>query len=137
MAARKMRKAVQESSPAVTAMGGVFACDRCQRRLDLERLRFADAERVDGTINGYVIFEHSCVCEEGVRVTRAWGSFPAFLALFGKMPRLPFRSPFRLTDVPDDATQLVRWQWELDQVVDADEFLLFLDDARNREQGAA
>lgn len=137
MAARKVRKGGREPSPASPAAPYHFTCEGCDRPLELEAVRRADAERVDGAINGYVLFDHECPCSPGVRTTRTWGSFPAFLTLFGRMPRLPYRSPFRSTPVADDAPSVLRWRWELDQVVDAEELLLYIDDARGREAGAA
>jgi hypothetical protein len=90
----------------------------------------ADVERVDGGATGYIVFQHFCPCERGsVRVSRGWGSHPSFLALFGKQPSLPYHAPFAYQGVTDDDKVLRRWRWELEQVVDWAEFMLFLDDA--------
>ena len=109
----------------------VFRCSGCRAPLDLERVIGADAERKGHAVTGYVVFRHSCACTPvGTRTSRSWGTHAAFCVLFGSQPWLPYRSPFRLQVVADDHPVARRWQWELAQVGDVDEFLLFLDEAR-------
>jgi len=117
--------------PAHDLVLGVFACARCRRPLELERVAATDVERNDGGVTGWVVFTHHCACTPGtVIVSRAWATHPAFVALFGSQPWLPYRAPFAYGVVDDDEPVLARWRWELAQMADADEFLLFLDDAR-------
>ncbi len=108
-----------------------FRCSRCGNPLDLERVIAAEAERKGHAVTGYVLFRHSCACTQGgTRTTRSWGTHGAFCALFGSQPWLPYEAPFRLQAVADDDPLARRWQWELAQVADVDEFLLFVDYAR-------
>jgi hypothetical protein len=93
----------------------------------------ADVERIDGNATGYVVFEHYCACDrDRVRLSRAWASHPSFLVLFGRQPALPYRAPFSWRGVTDNDPTLSRWRWELGQVRDWDDFMLFLDDASQR-----
>jgi len=97
----------------------------------LERVVATDVERNDNGVTGWVLFTHHCLCSPGdVLVSRCWATHPAFVALFGSQPWLPYRAPFAYVVVSDDEPVLARWRWELGQMGDADEFLLFLDDAR-------
>ncbi|MGI8777307.1 MAG: hypothetical protein ACR2LJ_07940 [Acidimicrobiales bacterium] len=108
----------------------VFRCSGCQRPLDLERVAAADVERNDQGVTGWVVFTHHCPCSPGeLVVSRAWATHPAFVALFGSQPWLPYRAPFVYGVVADDEPVLTRWRWELAQMADADELLLFVDDA--------
>jgi hypothetical protein len=119
--------------PAHDLVSTVFRCSGCQRPLELERVVAADIERDDDGVTGWVVFTHHCACRPGVLgTTRAWATHPAFVALFGSQPWLPYRAPFAYGAVDDDEPVLARWRWELTQMADADEFLLFLDDARTR-----
>ncbi len=89
----------------------------------------AEIERVDGDATGYIVFQHFCACERDVvHISRSWGSYPSFLALFGSQPPLPYRAPFAWRGVSEDDPALTRWRWELGQVADFREFMLFLDD---------
>ncbi len=111
----------------------VFRCSECRRALELERVAAADIERDDNGVTGWVVFTHQCACRPGhLIVSRAWATHPAFVDLFGSQPWLPYRAPFAYAVVADDEPVLARWRWELAQVVDADELLLFVDDARTR-----
>lgn len=113
--------------------GQTYDCAGCRRPLELERVVSADVERAEGALTGYVVFEHSCRCTEGdIRVSRAWGSYPGFLALFGGVPALPYVSNFTFTPVTGDEPPVRRWAWELAQVADVEDFMLFLDDAAER-----
>lgn len=135
MAARRARRALRPAENG-TGDGESFGCHACGEPLALESVLCADAERVDGSISGYVLFEHDCGCRPGELLqTRAWGSYPAFVALFGRMPVLPYQSPFAAAPVAEDDPALTRWAWEIDLVRDVDEFLLFLDDACSRRAG--
>lgn len=119
--------------PAHDLVSTVFRCSRCQRPLELEQVASADVERDDHGVTGWVVFRHHCPCAlPGVQVSRAWATHPAFVALFGSQPWLPYRAPFSYGAVADDEPLLARWRWELGQVADAREFLLFLDDAHGR-----
>jgi hypothetical protein len=94
----------------------------------------ADVERSDGVATGYITFQHSCPCDPSlVRTSRGWGSHPSFLALFGTQPPLPYRAPFQWHGVAQDDPALARWRWELGQVADSRDFLLFADDAARRQ----
>ena len=111
----------------------VFRCSGCTTPLELERVLGVDVERGPRGVTGYVIFQHHCACTPGtVRTSRSWATHAAFVALFGSQPWLPYRAPFRFEPVDDDDPVVGRWRWELEQVADAHEFLLFLDDASGR-----
>jgi hypothetical protein len=115
--------------------GAPFGCSKCKRPIELERVLGAEAERRGHGVTGYVVFRHSCPCTPvGTRASRNWGTNAAFCSLFGAQPWLPYRAPFRFQPVADDDPLAVRWSWELDQMTDADEFLLFLDDALARRR---
>jgi len=119
--------------PAHGLVSAVFRCSGCQRPLELEQVASADVERDDHGVTGWVVFRHHCPCSPvGLRLSRAWATHPAFVALFGSQPWLPYRAPFAYGTVPDDEPTLARWRWELGQVADADEFMLFLADAPGR-----
>jgi len=93
----------------------------------------ADVERGDQGVTGWVVFTHQCVCTPGILlVSRAWATHLAFVTLFGSQPWLPYRAPFAYGVIAEDEPVLARWRWELGQMADADEFLLFVDDARGR-----
>ena len=112
---------------------GVYTCSKCGRPLQLEMVVSADVERLNGLATGYVLFQHFCRCEpDTLRVSRAWGSHPSFVALFGHQPSLPYRAPFAWQGVTDDDKLLSRWRWELNQLADWQELVLFLDDAAGR-----
>ena len=119
-----------------TLDSGVYTCSKCGRPLQLEMVVSADVERLNGLATGYVLFEHFCRCDpEILRVSRGWGSHPSFLALFGKQPSLPYQAPFAYrgtNDNDDDDKVMNRWRWELEQLADWNELVLFLDDAAGR-----
>lgn len=112
---------------------GLYCCSGCGELLQLERVLSAQVERHDGVATGYIVFQHYCAClPEAPRVSRRWGSYPSFLALFGAMPNLPYQSAFDWHPVTDDDPSLTRWRWELNQLADAHEFMLFADEAARR-----
>jgi len=115
--------------PAHDLVSAVFRCSGCRRPLELERVAKADVERDDSGVTGWVVFGHHCACSPAMRTSRAWATHPAFVALFGSQPWLPYRAPFTYGAVADDEPVLARWRWELTQTADVDEFLLFVDDA--------
>ena len=122
--------------PAHDLVSAVFRCSRCKRPLELEQVATADVERGATGVTGWVVFGHHCACSPGsVRQSRAWATHPAFVALFGSQPWLPYRAPFTYGPVADDDPLLVRWRWELAQTADSEELLLFVDDARERAAG--
>jgi len=109
----------------------VFRCSGCQVPLELDQVATADVERDDHGVTGWVVFGHHCTCSPAtLRLSRAWATHPAFVALFGSQPWLPYRAPFAHEAVADDEPVLARWRWELTQIADAHEFLLFVDGAR-------
>lgn len=125
----------EKRNEAVAIRGPAFGCSKCGRPIELERVLAADAERRGHAVTGYVVFRHSCACTPvGTRASRTWGTHAAFCSLFGAQPWLPYRSPFSFQPVADDHPLAVRWRWELDQMADVDELLLFLDDARDRRR---
>src|SRR2546421_5070436 len=96
---------------------GLYCCSGRGSLLQLERVLSANIERHEGNATGYILLRHFCDCRPGAaRVSRRWGSYPSFLALFGAMPGLPYDAPFDWQQVPDDDPSLARWRWELDQV---------------------
>ena len=116
---------------------GPFLCAGCEKPILTEHVLRIEAEaeagngRGGGTAKrgshtGYMLITHHCPCSSLLIRTRRYGSYAAFVAMFGRGVRLPYESPFRLTDVADDDPLLVRWRWELEQTADADEFLLWL-----------
>jgi hypothetical protein len=132
MSERKSRK--KAVPDPVLAQLGPFRCSTCLNPLQLELVVFADVERrEDGVATGFVQFEHYCSCKpDQLLESRALGSVTSFNALFGSHPMLPYRAPFDPCPVPDDDPALVRWHWELEQVADVREFLLFAEDAARR-----
>ncbi len=122
-------------TPRLTSF--VFRCSGCGAPLELERVAGVDIERGARGVTGFVVFEHSCQCTPAaVRTTRSWATHAAFVALFGSQPWLPYRAPFHFEPVADDDPVLGRWRWELEQVADAHEFLLYLDDASGGRSAA-
>lgn len=112
---------------------GLYSCSGCGRLLELERVVSARVERHEGAATGYILFRHYCLClAETARVSRRWGSYPSFLALFGAMPNLPYESSLHWQPVADDDPNVVRWRWELAQLSDAEEFMLFANEAARR-----
>jgi hypothetical protein len=127
------KKRLQDPAPAAF---GVYTCSSCGRALQLELVLTAEAERLEGSATGYITFEHFCGCEPSVvHNSRVWGSHMSFMALFGTQPSLPYASPFAWQSVDEDDPAMSRWRWEVGQVADVGEFLLFLEDAAQR--GAA
>ena len=123
--------------PSPDVVGTVYRCAKCATALELERVVSVEVERGDHGVTGYVVFVHHCPCTPvGLRATRAWATHPAFVALFGRQPWLPYRAPFRYGSVTEDDPVVARWRWELEQVADSGEFLLFLDEASGRGEVA-
>ncbi len=128
MFARGVERRLRPSHDLAVA---VFRCSACRIPLVLEQVATADVERDDHGVTGWVVFGHRCECSpDTIRLSRAWATHPAFVALFGSQPWLPYRAPFAYGAVADDEPVLARWRWELTQVADAHEFLLFVDDAQ-------
>jgi hypothetical protein len=124
------KKRMQETTPSAF---GVYTCTACGRSLQLEMVLSAEAERLEGSATGYISFQHFCPCDPSVvHNSRAWGSHPSFMALFGTQPALPYTAPFAWQPVKEDDPNVCRWRWELGQVADVGEFLLFLEDAAQR-----
>ena len=131
MSPRKSRKA--KGPDPVLALIGPYRCSNCLTPLQLELVVFADVERQDGVATGYVEFEHYCPCRpDELCASRALGSVPSFNGLFGQHPMLPYRAPFDPRRVSEDDPMVARWHWELEQVADVYEFLLFAEDAARR-----
>ncbi len=121
-----------EQEPSIPPYG-IYTCSHCGRPLELEMVLRVDAERVDGTATGFVAIDHYCRCDlSEVHTSRLWGSYPSFAALFGVQPSLPYTAPFDWKPVEEDHPAVSRWRWELGQVADVGEFMLFLDDAAER-----
>ena len=130
---RGKKKDAAEEATQLPAQFGISVCGGCRRPLQLEMVLSAEAELSDGGATGFVMFQHFCPCQpSAVHVSRVWGSYPSFLALFGVQPTLPYTAPFAWQAVGEDDPTLSRWRWELGQVADVGEFLLFLDDAADR-----
>lgn len=114
--------------------GAVYLCAHCDRPIETEWVVSIEAERVDAGSRpvalerntGYMLITHHCPCSKLVLTSRRRGSYPGFVALFGKGVRLPYVSPFHLREVDDDDPLLVRWRWELEQTADVEEFLDWL-----------
>ncbi len=124
----------RQLSPGV--VDTAYRCAKCGTALELERVVSVEVERGDDGVTGYVVFVHHCPCTPvGLLATRAWATHAAFVALFGQQPWLPYRAPFRYGAVTDDHPVVARWRWELEQVADSREFLLFLDDATGETGG--
>jgi hypothetical protein len=119
-----------ERDPFLSQLGA-FLCSYCLVALEIEKVVTASVERQDGVPTGYIHFEHFCSCAPSqMRSTRAIGSHPGFVALFGEPPALPYRAAFRWQDVDADDPTVARWRWELEQVSDWNEFMLFLSDSQ-------
>jgi hypothetical protein len=128
-------RGVERSNRPPPGTDAAARCAGCGQALELETVLSAEVERRRHVVTGYVVFQHRCGCSPGaVRVSRSRCSHAAMVALFGAQPWLPYRAPFRYQPVADDDARLARWRWELDQVADVGELLLFLDDARARRR---
>ena len=131
MSERKSRKGNRPDP--VLALIGPFKCSNCLSPLQLELVVFADVERrEDGVATGFVHFEHFCSCGPELLESRALGSVMSFTTLFGQHPLLPYRAPFDPRPVAEDDPTMARWHWELEQVADIEEFILFAEDAARR-----
>ncbi len=128
MAARKRAKRAKDTQPdLLMTQLALYACSHCARQLQVEMVVSADVERLYGVATGYILFEHFCPCERGtVRVSRRFGSYQSFVTLFGTQPALPYRAPFSFQGVEDDDPAVTRWQRQLQQVNDYDEFMRLL-----------
>ncbi|MEW6154741.1 MAG: hypothetical protein AB1673_12225 [Actinomycetota bacterium] len=137
MGVRRKRKDDDGGTDPLLAQLGEFRCGACSRPLQLELLVCAEVERRDGAATGFVGFVHYCACSPDVMVeSRALGSSYAFTALFGGHPKLPYLTPFCPQTVPENDPEMARWGWELAQVADVGEFLLFAEDAAARRPRA-
>jgi hypothetical protein len=129
------RGAVKRRSRPLEESSERFRCSRCAVPIPLERVAAVDVERTRHVVTGYVVLRHACVCTPaGTRSTRSWATHAALCGLFGSQPWLPYRTPFRYRVVTEDDREVRRWRWELDEIADVDEFVLFLDDGRRRNQ---
>ena len=117
-----------------------YRCSNCGRTIETE-----DVVRIDGEHRwaidfgagkrrrtGYVLITHRCPCSQRAVVTRRFGTYAAYLALFGRGVRLPYVSPFRIVDLRDDDPLVRRWRWELDHVDTVDDFVLWIDAERRK-----
>jgi hypothetical protein len=117
-----------------------YRCSNCGRAIET-----LDVVRIDGEHRwaidfgassrrrtGYVLITHRCPCSARVVVSRRYGSYAAYLALFGRGMRLPYVSPFRVIDLRDDDPAVTRWRWELEQVDTVDDFVLWVDAERRK-----
>lgn len=137
MAVRKAKKANKAKTAAgadkldgFDVLPAIFRCSACSRPLEVDKVISADVERIDGNATGFLCFEHFCPCDEGaVLSSRGFGSQPSLVALFGTPPLLPYRAPFSWQGVTEDDPDVTRWRWELEQVADFDDFMLFLNAA--------
>ncbi|MGH9226440.1 MAG: hypothetical protein ACRD2W_22210 [Acidimicrobiales bacterium] len=132
MSERKSRK--KNVPDPILAQLGPFRCSNCAVPLQLELVVFADVERrEDGVATGHVEFEHYCACSPNLLLeSRALGSVTSFATLFGSHPLLPYRGPFDPRHVEEDDPVVARWHWELEQIADVREFILFAEDAARR-----
>lgn len=107
---------------------GPFHCSYCVADLILERVVSATVDRDgEGAPSGYLNIEHTCACSpDEALVSRVLGTQFGIVTLFGTPPALPYRAGFRWHDVAADDPVLARWHWELEQVADWDDFMLFL-----------
>ena len=107
---------------------GPFRCSYCVADLALERVVSVDVHREgDGAPTGYLTVEHTCACSPAeTRASLVLGTQFGIISLFGTPPALPYRAGFRWRDVPADDPTVARWRWELEQVADWDDFMLFL-----------
>lgn len=109
---------------------GPFHCSSCAAELILEKVLTATVDREDGTPTGYLNIEHHCACGPDMLMSRVLGTQFGIVALFGAPPALPYRAPFQWTAVAADDATVARWAWELEQVADWDEFMLFLSEPK-------
>ena len=117
----------QQRDPFLAQLGP-FHCSYCLADLQLEKVMSASVDREDGVATGYINFEHYCGCAPAkVRMSRQLGTQFGFVALFGTPPVLPYRAPFRWHDVDAADATVARWHWELEQVADWQDFMLFLE----------
>lgn len=132
MGVRKAKNADQAAKrDPFLAQFGPFHCISCCADLVLEKVVSATVDREDGVATGYINFEHYCACAPAeVRSSRLLGTQFGIVALFGEPPVLPYRAPFRWQDVAADDPSVARWRWELEQVADWDDFILFLSDSQ-------
>ena len=106
---------------------GPFHCSFCLADLVLEQVVTATVDREDGVATGYINFAHYCRCKPGeVRTSRQLGTQFGLVSLFGTPPPLPYRASFRWHEVAADDPVVTRWRWELEQVADWQDFMLFL-----------
>ena len=133
-------KARDPDDPFAPAADDRYRCSNCERALETE-----DVVRIDGEHRwaldfgagtrrrtGYVLITHRCPCSGRLVVSRRYGTYPAYLALFGKGVRLPYVSPFRVVDLRDDDPLVRRWRWELGHVDTVDDFVLWVDAERRK-----
>lgn len=122
------------------AGGDRYRCSTCGRaiatehvvRIDAERRWASDAGASRKRRTGFVLISHRCPCSAHVLISRRAASYAAFVALFGRGVRLPYESPFAVIDLRDDDPLVCRWRWELEQVTDVGDFVLWTDAERRK-----
>lgn len=105
----------------------VYVCSKCGDDLACERV--IEVTGVGnpwaGSVNKLII-RHTCPCAPGREIMAHYSPSPALLRrLLPGFTGLPYRSPFNHREVPEDDPLMVRWRWELEQLRDVEEFLLF------------
>lgn len=131
------RPATAGRSPAAEER---YRCSNCSREMETEDVVRIDVEHrwaIDfGSSKrrrtGYVLLTHRCPCSQRPVVSRRYGSYDAYVALFGRGVRLPYVSPFRIIDLRDDDPLVRRWRWELEQADTVDDFVLWVDAERRK-----
>lgn len=126
-----VRRAKNESSKAQKRdpffdQLGPFRCSYCCADLTLEKVLTAAVDRHAGVATGYINIEHYCACSPELLTSRVLGTQFGVVNLFGTPPALPYRAPFEWTAVAADDQTVARWAWELEQVADWEDFMLFL-----------
>ena len=126
------------SAPRRRAAPNRYRCASCDAPIATEHVLRIEAERTKGGTStsptrgtsGYMLITHLCPCSTLVLTSRWYRSYEAFVALFGRGVDLPYETPFRPAMVPDDHPALAAWRWELEQIVDVDDFLYWLEHRR-------
>jgi hypothetical protein len=132
--------------PAVRLTGPTapdrYCCAGCDEPIATERVIRIEAERSPArgvprstaggarVPTGYMLITHVCACSSLALTSRRYRSYEAFVAMFGRGVSLPYEAPFRPAVVPDDDPSLLAWRWELQQTLDVDDFLYWLEHRR-------
>ena len=115
-----------------------YRCSNCDEAIATERVIRIEAERGRGPGNavtgrgttGYMLITHVCPCSPLAMTSRRYRSYKAFVAMFGRGVNLPYESPFQPALVAEDDPALLAWRWELEQTVDVEDFLYWLEHHR-------